>query len=106
MNDSIEIKVSPEILNAKAQEVTGEIGQMKQLFSDIQDYEKKTQFDWIGEAGNLHRKMFEEKKEDINTMIKRLEDHPRNLERNAGVYKETESAQTDQSKVMSSNLID
>jgi len=106
MNDSIEIKVSPEILNAKAQEVTGEIGQMKQLFSDIQDYVKKTQFYWIGEAGNLHRKMFEEKKEDIDTMIKRLEDHPRNLQQIAGVYEETESAQTDQSNVMSSNLID
>lgn len=106
MNDSVEIKVSPEVLDAKAQDVMGEIKQMEQLFKEVQELAARTRYYWIGAAGELHRKLVEDKKGDIEKIIKRLKDHPTNLQKIAGVYRTTESSQTEQSAMMSGNLID
>ena len=102
----IEIKVTPEVLEKKAQEVTAAVSQMERCFEQVQNLVARTRYYWVGQAGELHRELVTDKKEDMEQIIKRLKDHPDNLRKIAGTYRATESAQAEQSMRMSSNLID
>ncbi|MCI8950220.1 MAG: hypothetical protein HFG49_09280 [Lachnospiraceae bacterium] len=102
----VEIKVQPDILNAKAEEVSAAVAQMEQLFDTVQTTVGRTKYYWIGEAGELHRRMFEEQKDDVETLLKRLKEHPVDLQKIAKTYIDTEQQQTEASSQMSSNLID
>lgn len=102
----IEIKVTPEVLEKKAQEVTAAINQMERCFDQVQNLVARTRYYWVGQAGEIHRELVTEKKEDMEQIIKRLKDHPDNLRKIAGTYRVTESEQAEQSMAMSSNLID
>lgn len=50
--------------------------------------------------------MFEEQKDDVETLLKRLKEHPVDLQKIAKTYIDTEQRQTEASSQMSSNLID
>lgn len=102
----VEIKVEPDVLDAKAQEVSSAVSQMEQLFNSIQATVDRTQYYWIGEAGNVHRNAFREQKDDIEVILKRLKEHPVDLRKIANTYRTTERDQTNISSQMSSNLID
>ncbi|MDO4329651.1 MAG: WXG100 family type VII secretion target [Lachnospiraceae bacterium] len=102
----VEIRVQPDILNAKAEEVSGAIAQMEQLFESVQATAARTKYYWIGEAGELHRKMFEDQKDDIVQLLQRLKEHPVDLQKIAKTYTETEQQLTEAASLMSSNLID
>jgi len=114
-SSGVEIKVQPDVLNAKASDVSTSISQMEQLFDTVQMEQlfdtvqttvARTKYYWIGEAGELHRKMFEEQKDDVETLLKRLKEHPVDLQKIAKTYIDTEQRQTEASSQMSSNLID
>ena len=102
----IEIKVTPDVLEKKAQEVTTAINKMERCFDQVQNLVARTRYYWVGQAGEIHRELVTQKKEDMEQIIKRLKDHPDNLRKIAGTYRVTESEQTEQSMAMSSNLID
>ena len=102
----LEFKVQPYVLSAKASDVSTSISQMEQLFDTVQTTVSRTKYYWIGEAGELHRKMFEEQKDDVETLLKRLKEHPVDLQKIAKTYIDTEQRQTEASSQMSSNLID
>lgn len=102
----VEIKVQPEVLRAKADEVSGAIVQMEQTFESVQSTVERTRYYWIGEAGELHRRMFEEQKDDVEELLKRLKEHPVDLQKIAQTYSDTEQAQTAAASQLSSNLID
>ena len=105
-SSGVEIKVQPDVLNAKASDVSTSISQMEQLFDTVQTTVARTKYYWIGESGELHRKMFEEQKDDVETLLKRLKEHPVDLQKIAKTYIDTEQRQTEASSQMSSNLID
>ena len=105
-SSGVEIKVQPDVLNAKASDVSTSISQMEQLFDTVQTTVARTKYYWIGAAGELHRKMFEEQKDDVETLLKRLKEHPVDLQKIAKTYIDTEQRQTEASSQMSSNLID
>ena len=105
-SSGVEIKVQPDVLNAKASDMSTSISQMEQLFDTVQTTVARTKYYWIGEAGELHRKMFEEQKDDVETLLKRLKEHPVDLQKIAKTYIDTEQRQTEASSQMSSNLID
>lgn len=102
----VEIKVRPEVLDQKAQEVTAAVTQMEQLFESIQETVNRTQYYWIGEAGNVHRSAFREQKDDIEELLKRLKEHPVDLQKIANTYRTTEDLLARTTSQMSSNLID
>ncbi|MDO5415633.1 MAG: WXG100 family type VII secretion target [Lachnospiraceae bacterium] len=107
MNASgVEIRVLPEVLNAKAQEVTAAITQMEHLFENVQTTVSRSKYYWIGEAGELHRKMFEEQKDDVAEILVRLKEHPVDLQKIAKTYTSTEQQLAEAASQMSSNLID
>ncbi|MCC8026246.1 MAG: WXG100 family type VII secretion target [Clostridium sp.] len=102
----VEIKVLPEVLNAKAQEVTAAIGQMERLFESVQRTVDRTRYYWVGEAGELHRNSFKEQQDDINHILERLKEHPVDLQKIAHTYTQTEEQLTQAASQMSSNLIE
>lgn len=102
----VEILVQPDVLRQTADEVTSCIGQVETLFVSVQTTVGHTRHYWIGEAGDLHRKAFEEQMDDIDQILVRLREHPVDLLKIAGIYDETDTRQAEASSQMSSNLIE
>lgn len=76
---SVEVRVDTDVMVAQAENVRQLANDMKRKFDIIEDLVNKSQYYWIGEAGDLHRKMFFEQKENIDLMLRRLLEHPNDL---------------------------
>ena len=87
----VHIKVSTDVLNNKAVEAAKEIEGVKRDFDTLKQTVKSSSSYWIGEAGDLHRRLFEDQSDDIDEIIKRLSEHPADLQQIAGVYASTEA---------------
>lgn len=82
----VQIRVSTEVLNQKATEVSKEVEDMKREFDTIRQTVQASGSYWIGEAGDLHRRLFAEQSDDMDQIISRLREHPVDLQTIAGVY--------------------
>ena len=102
---TIQLKVTPEQLESKANTVTGLIRTIKTNFNTLSDVMQRTNGYWIGEAADKHRKLYSDKKDEIETMIRRLEEHPRDLLTMAGVYREAETSNVSTSQGLPTNVI-
>lgn len=89
---SIVLKVKPEDLKSKSGEILSSISDIEKDFEQIGEVITGTKKYWEGEASNQHIKGYTKLKDDITTIIKRLKEHPKDLEKMAGVYEETEKA--------------
>ena len=74
-NDII-LKEAPERLREKAGQVSWEVRAMTDAFEELAAVISKTSHYWIGEAGDHYRTLYTENKEEIEEMLKRLEQHP------------------------------
>lgn len=73
------IKVRPEVLVEKSQEVSASIRKMASCFEDLERIINRTSYYWIGEAGDMHRRLYQEQKENVDEMMRRLKEHPADL---------------------------
>ena len=89
---SVHIKVNSAVLNTKAQSVSNSIKNMANCFEQLETIINRTSFYWIGEAGDMHRKIYRDQKSQIDEMMKRLKEHPVDLVMIAQTYESTESA--------------
>ena len=64
---------------------------MKRLFGELERVIGNTRSYWIGEAGNRHRQAYTERKDELETMFTRLEEHPRDLLQISGNYTQAEN---------------
>ena len=87
----VTIRVEPERLKTQADEVSRRIIQMKRLFGELERVIGNTRSYWIGEAGNRHRQAYTERKDELETMFTRLEEHPRDLLQISGNYTQAEN---------------
>lgn len=88
---SVNLKVTPDQLKKKSGEIQKEIVAIENDFTKIDGYITGTKKYWEGEASGVHIKGYNKMKDDLNTIIKRLKEHPKDLEVMAGVYEETEN---------------
>lgn len=88
----IQLKVTPDTLKSKAQEVQSQIKSFETQWKQLQDIVTKTKGYWVGEASDLHQKQFKDYKEDVDKILKRLNEHPVDLMKMANVYDEGEAA--------------
>ena len=84
------IKVDTAVLVSTADAASKSIRNMKECFEQLETIISRTSHYWIGEAGDLHRKIYQGQKPQIEEMMKRLEEHPADLLTIAGVYVPTE----------------
>ncbi len=102
----VHIKVSTEVLNEKAQAVSKSISDMANCFERLEMIVNRTSYYWIGEAGDLHRKMYRDQKENVEEMIKRLKEHPRDLTAIAQNYQAVDAKVTQMANVLSGDVIE
>ena len=88
----VALKVTPEVLVAKADNVYAKLKKMQETLDNVQQTVERTKGYWIGEAGDAHRKMYEDEKEAIVEIMLRLNEHPIDLRDIARTYMETEAA--------------
>lgn len=88
--DNTGIMVTPEILTEKAAQIAERLEKIQQYLDILSQTVARSGGYWIGEAGDLHRGMYEEKKPLIKEIMHRLQEHPRQLCRMAGVYMDAE----------------
>lgn len=104
--ENVQIRVSTEQLRAKAEEVSRLAGLLKTSMDNLEQKIVATKSYWIGEAGDLHRSVFNEKRDDIANMLKRLNEHPRDLIAIADVYEGVEREVSSMSQSLDEEVID
>lgn len=103
---NVQIKVSTEVLKAKADEVSAKISNMKNYFEEVEGLISGTNGYWIGEAGDLHRKLYNDQKEKIEEIFKRLEEHPKDLLTIALNYEDVEARVEEISTALPGDIIE
>lgn len=86
------LRVTPEVLQQKSGEFTDIIKQIRTHLDRVESISAKTKGHWQGDAGARDRESYASYKEDIQFIIRRLDEHPTDLLKMAGIYKETEKA--------------
>ena len=89
------LRVNTDVLLAKAADVEQKVKQMKAQFSEMERMIEETKSHWQGEAGDLHRNIYYGKKEQIDSILTKLAQHPVNLREAAKIYAGL-SSETDQ----------
>lgn len=84
------IKVTPEVLSDKSGQVLKCVNNMANTFQQLETVVNRTSYYWIGEAGDLHRKLYNQQKSTIDEMMQRLREHPRDLITIAQIYSNVE----------------
>lgn len=87
----IQLKVSPDAMRAKAQEITDQASRIENSWNRIHDLIENSKSYWQGDASEYHRKYLKENDEDIKKMLKRLREHPEDLQKMAGIYVKAEA---------------
>ena len=99
------IKVSTEALEAQAEEVRRLGNDMTIRFNTLQETMDKTLGYWIGEAGDLHRKLYNEQKDNVAQMLVRLLEHPDDLLAISENYKAAEKVNVQAATLLDEDII-
>ncbi|MBR1472541.1 MAG: hypothetical protein IJ600_12990 [Lachnospiraceae bacterium] len=73
------LSVNTDVLITKANEVEDKVKEMRTQFDQMTALIDGTRNYWIGEAGDMHRNLYNGHKEDIEKKLQDLEAHPVNL---------------------------
>ena len=87
---SVNIKVTPQELVDKSAEVKDRVVKMRKQFEELKVLVDKTKSYWIGEGGDLNRKLYEDLQPEVEEILKRLEEHPSDLIKIAQKYSDVE----------------
>lgn len=87
-------RVKPEELEKKSAQFSKLIQSIQKHFDKIASLSGKTRGFWIGEAGDKDRVGYASYEDDVAFIIKRLEEHPIDLLKMAGIYKQAEQTVT------------
>ncbi len=102
---NVELQVEPQVLFEQASNMNGILTKMKSQLDTIEQIFKSTENNWTGEAADLYRSQYEEKKAIAEEIILRLQEHPKDLIEISGVYSSTEKANEDLSDSLPADVI-
>jgi WXG100 family type VII secretion target len=83
--------VTPDVLVTKADAVLTMIKAMRSNFEELESKINGTASYWQGEASEVHREKYQNKKEDMEEAFKRLIDDTEKLRKMAAVYTAAEN---------------
>lgn len=101
-----QIIVSTNELKAQANTVRTRLSKMRQSFEDLKSLMSRTQAYWIGEAGDVHRRMYTDKLDKIEEVLNRYTEQVRDLEVMAGVYEEAEAQALSEADALPASMLD
>lgn len=87
----IHLKVSPDELRSKAEQLKGQIANAERSWNSLCEAVHASRYYWEGEAADYGRRLLEETRQDVQTAFGRLKDHPSHLLEMAGVYTDAET---------------
>lgn len=102
----VKIKVSTDVLVNKADAVSQSIRQMENCFDEMESIINRTVSYWIGEAGDMHRKLYKDELPNIEEMMRRLKEHPIDLNAIAQNYSITEQRVIEISNALAGDIIE
>ena len=86
----VQLKVTPEELKVKAEQVNGHLSALRQRFQSMEQSVNRSASYWQGEAGDMHRRDYQERKEGIGEIFRRLSEQVSDLQAIAANYQESE----------------
>ena len=101
----IKLKVSPDTLKAKAIELDGEIKAFEKKWNHMCRTIENSKGYWEGDASNSHQWFLKENKADVTEILKRLKEHPTDLQKMAGVYVKAEKTATKLANALPKDVI-
>ncbi len=105
MSATFTLRVTPEILKAKAKEITDEVSSLESNWSKIETIITNSKNYWEGDGSNMHQSYLKEVKSDVVTILKRLKEHPTDLLNMANLYDEAEEKANELSRVLPTDII-
>lgn len=88
------LTVTPEELVAQADRVRTSAKSLQERFDQMKRLVDETEYYWKGEAAEAHREGYHKNRSAIEEIISRYQEHVRDLETMAGVYREAETTST------------
>ena len=101
----INLKVRPGQLQERARDVSAAVAKMKGDFNKLNAAINGTHNYWVGQAGDLHRKLYNDKVNEMNEVLKMLGDYPTDLLKMAGIYTDAENVNKSAAASLNSNII-
>lgn len=101
----INLKVTPDQLQQKARDVSDAVSKMKNDFNKLNTAINSTHHYWIGQAGDLHRKLYNDRVNEVNGILQLLGRYPTDLLKMAGIYTQTENENKAVAASLNSNII-
>lgn len=102
---NITLRVTPEALEAKADQFSDVVKDIQIRFERIQSISSKTRGYWQGDAGTRDRESYASHQEDISFILRRLKEHPTDLLSMAGIYRTAEQAAVSKNATLKINEI-
>ncbi len=90
---------------AKAETVSSAISDVESTFDELQHIMDRTSAYWVGEAGDYHRKMFQNEKDNIIFILTRLKEHPEDLKLMANNFEVAEHGLRDVNRQLRTDYI-
>lgn len=90
MSSNMILRVTPELLERKAEEFEAVVKEIQGHFDRIESVSAKTKGYWVGDAGDRDRESFVSYQDDISFIVRRLGEHPTDLLSMAGIYRSAE----------------
>lgn len=87
----IQLKVSPAELTGKSAEITDLIGKISRQYDMLKTTSEASIGYWEGDAADAFRKYVKSIDGDMQSVLKRLGEHPADLLKMAGVYNQNEA---------------
>ena len=103
--EDVILRVSPEVMYAKAQEAETQLNAMKRSFETMQNMALNSSSYWQGEAGDTHRTTYEACQKKAENIFKRLKEHVDDLRLMAAGYESAEKAAANVVETLSSDVI-
>lgn len=89
-----QLTVTPEELENQASQVSSTAKELQQSFAQIRNMVNETGNYWIGQAADAHRESYWKHQDKIDEIVARYNEHVRDLQAMAGIYREAETAAT------------
>lgn len=99
------LKVTVSELKTQAQGIDEEITKIETSWEELSTLVNNSITYWMGEASNQHRKILSHHKEAMEGLIKKLNQHPKDLREMAEVYQKTEKEAQSLSNALPKDVI-
>lgn len=99
------LKVSTDKMKSKSEEIQGYVNTIETNWNLLYERVTNTKLYWLGEAGDYHRNSLKDDKNDMDKLIKKLKEHPKDLLTMAGIYEEAEKKAKELANALPSDVI-